>query len=141
MAATVPRTGLGLQRTGRRNRYGTGCRRSSSTTSFGCGPRPTTCCGPSRRHCRQPGGRTFLGWLGLLLSFRGKAAVVTLVELPLVLPPAAAGIALLAAVPVPVVGGAEHVYRDRHAANHSRRAHGAMRHSAQASRNRRQAIR
>jgi molybdate transport system permease protein len=31
-------------------------------------------------------------------SFRGKAAVVTLVELPLVLPPAAAGIALLAAV-------------------------------------------
>jgi molybdate transport system permease protein len=31
-------------------------------------------------------------------SFRGKAAVVTLVELPLVLPPAVAGIALLAAV-------------------------------------------
>jgi molybdate transport system permease protein len=31
-------------------------------------------------------------------SFRGKAAVVTLIELPLVLPPAVAGIALLAAV-------------------------------------------
>ncbi len=31
-------------------------------------------------------------------SFRGKAAVVTLVELPLVLPPAVAGIALLASV-------------------------------------------
>ena len=31
-------------------------------------------------------------------SFRGKAVVVTLVELPLVLPPAVAGIALLAAV-------------------------------------------
>jgi molybdate transport system permease protein len=31
-------------------------------------------------------------------SFRGKASVVTLIELPLVLPPAVAGIALLAAV-------------------------------------------
>ena len=31
-------------------------------------------------------------------SFRGKALLVTLVELPLVLPPAVAGIALLAAV-------------------------------------------
>jgi molybdate transport system permease protein len=40
-------------------------------------------------------------------SFRGKAAVVTLVELPLVLPPAVAGIALLAAVgPAGIVGGA-----------------------------------
>jgi molybdate transport system permease protein len=40
-------------------------------------------------------------------SFRGKAAVVTLVELPLVLPPAVAGIALLAAVgPEGVLGGA-----------------------------------
>jgi molybdate transport system permease protein len=40
-------------------------------------------------------------------SFRGKAAVVTLVELPLVLPPAVAGIALLAAVgPEGILGGA-----------------------------------
>ncbi|MEA2403117.1 MAG: molybdate transport system permease protein, partial [Thermoleophilaceae bacterium] len=40
-------------------------------------------------------------------SFRGKAAVVTLIELPLVLPPAVAGIALLAAVgPKGVLGGA-----------------------------------
>ena len=40
-------------------------------------------------------------------SFRGKAAVVTLIELPLVLPPAVAGIALLAAVgPSGVLGGA-----------------------------------
>jgi molybdate transport system permease protein len=40
-------------------------------------------------------------------SFRGKAAVVTLVELPLVLPPAVAGVALLAAVgPEGVLGGA-----------------------------------
>jgi molybdate transport system permease protein len=40
-------------------------------------------------------------------SFRGKAAVVTLVELPLVLPPAVAGIALLAAVGSSgVLGGA-----------------------------------
>ena len=39
-------------------------------------------------------------------SFRGKAAVVTLVELPLVLPPAVAGIALLAAVgPSGILGG------------------------------------
>jgi molybdate transport system permease protein len=38
-------------------------------------------------------------------SFRGKAAVVTLVELPLVLPPAVAGIALLAALgPNGIVG-------------------------------------
>jgi molybdate transport system permease protein len=40
-------------------------------------------------------------------SFRGKAVVVTLVELPLVLPPAVAGIALLAAVgPTGILGGA-----------------------------------
>ncbi len=40
-------------------------------------------------------------------SFRGKALVVTLIELPLVLPPAVAGIALLAAVgPEGVLGGA-----------------------------------
>jgi molybdate transport system permease protein len=40
-------------------------------------------------------------------SFRGKSVVVTLVELPLVLPPAVAGIALLAAVgPSGIVGGA-----------------------------------
>jgi molybdate transport system permease protein len=40
-------------------------------------------------------------------SFPGKAAVVTLVELPLVLPPAVAGIALLAAVgPSGILGGA-----------------------------------
>jgi molybdate transport system permease protein len=40
-------------------------------------------------------------------SFRGKAAVVTMIELPLVLPPAVAGIALLAAVgPKGVLGGA-----------------------------------
>jgi molybdate transport system permease protein len=40
-------------------------------------------------------------------SFRGKAIVVTLVELPLVLPPAVAGIALLAAVgPSGILGGA-----------------------------------
>jgi molybdate transport system permease protein len=39
-------------------------------------------------------------------SFRGKAVVVTLVELPLVLPPAVAGIALLAAVgPAGLLGG------------------------------------
>ncbi len=40
-------------------------------------------------------------------SFRGKALLVTLVELPLVLPPAVAGIALLAAVgPKGILGGA-----------------------------------
>jgi molybdate transport system permease protein len=40
-------------------------------------------------------------------SFRGKAIVVTLIELPLVLPPAVAGIALLAAVgPAGILGGA-----------------------------------
>jgi molybdate transport system permease protein len=39
-------------------------------------------------------------------SFRGRALVVTLVELPLVLPPAVAGIALLAAVgPGGILGG------------------------------------
>jgi len=39
-------------------------------------------------------------------SFRGKAVVVTLIELPLVLPPAVAGIALLAAVgPSGILGG------------------------------------
>jgi len=40
-------------------------------------------------------------------SFRGRAALVTLIELPLVLPPAVAGIALLAAVgPAGVLGPA-----------------------------------
>jgi molybdate transport system permease protein len=40
-------------------------------------------------------------------SFRGKALMVTLVELPLVLPPAVAGVALLAAVgPSGILGGA-----------------------------------
>jgi len=40
-------------------------------------------------------------------NFRGKALVVTLVELPLVLPPAVAGVALLAAVgPEGLLGGA-----------------------------------
>ncbi len=40
-------------------------------------------------------------------SFRGKALFVTLIELPLVLPPAVAGIALLAAVgPAGILGGA-----------------------------------
>lgn len=40
-------------------------------------------------------------------SFRGRALVVTLIELPLVLPPAVAGIALLAAVgPRGILGGA-----------------------------------
>jgi molybdate transport system permease protein len=40
-------------------------------------------------------------------SFRGKAVLVTLIELPLVLPPAVAGIALLAAVgPEGLLGGA-----------------------------------
>jgi molybdate transport system permease protein len=40
-------------------------------------------------------------------SFRGRALVVTLIELPLVLPPAVAGIALLAAVgPAGILGGA-----------------------------------
>ena len=40
-------------------------------------------------------------------SFRGRAIVVTLIELPLVLPPAVAGIALLAAVgPEGILGGA-----------------------------------
>ncbi|MEA2365638.1 MAG: molybdate transport system permease protein [Thermoleophilaceae bacterium] len=40
-------------------------------------------------------------------SFRGKALVVTLIELPLVLPPAVAGVALLAAVgPSGILGGA-----------------------------------
>ena len=39
-------------------------------------------------------------------SFRGRAFVVTLIELPLVLPPAVAGIALLAAVgPSGILGG------------------------------------
>jgi molybdate transport system permease protein len=39
-------------------------------------------------------------------AFRGKAVVVTLIELPLVLPPAVAGIALLAAVgPAGILGG------------------------------------
>jgi len=40
-------------------------------------------------------------------SFRGKSLVITLIELPLVLPPAVAGIALLAALgPKGLVGGA-----------------------------------
>jgi molybdate transport system permease protein len=40
-------------------------------------------------------------------SFRGKALLVTLIELPLVLPPAVAGIALLASVgPSGILGGA-----------------------------------
>ena len=40
-------------------------------------------------------------------SFRGKAVVTTLVELPLVLPPAVAGVALLAAIgPAGIAGGA-----------------------------------
>jgi molybdate transport system permease protein len=40
-------------------------------------------------------------------SFRGRSLVITLVELPLVLPPAAAGIALLAALgPSGILGGA-----------------------------------
>jgi molybdate transport system permease protein len=40
-------------------------------------------------------------------SFRGRAIVITLIELPLVLPPAVAGIALLAAVgPAGILGGA-----------------------------------
>ena len=42
-------------------------------------------------------------------SFRGRSIVVTLVELPLVLPPAVAGIALLAALgPAGLLGGALH---------------------------------
>ena len=40
--------------------------------------------------------------------FRGRAVVVTLVELPLVLPPAVAGIGLLAALgPQGLLGGGE----------------------------------
>lgn len=46
-------------------------------------------------------------WLLARREFRGRAAVVTLIELPLVLPPAAAGIALLAAFgPNGLAGGA-----------------------------------
>ena len=46
-------------------------------------------------------------WLLATRSFRGRAAVVTLIELPLVLPPAVAGIGLLAALgPQGVFGGA-----------------------------------
>jgi molybdate transport system permease protein len=42
-------------------------------------------------------------------SFRGRAVVITLVELPLVLPPAVAGIGLLAALgPDGILGGALH---------------------------------
>jgi molybdate transport system permease protein len=45
-------------------------------------------------------------WLLATRGFRGKALVTTLVELPLVLPPAAAGIALLAALgPHGIAGG------------------------------------
>lgn len=46
-------------------------------------------------------------WLLATRSFRGRAAVVTLIELPLVLPPAVAGIGLLAALgPNGLLGGA-----------------------------------
>jgi molybdate transport system permease protein len=46
-------------------------------------------------------------WLLARRDFRGRAAVITLIELPLVLPPAAAGIALLAAFgPAGLIGGA-----------------------------------
>jgi len=46
-------------------------------------------------------------WLLATRSFRGRSLVITLVELPLVLPPVVAGIALLAAVgPEGIVGGA-----------------------------------
>lgn len=46
-------------------------------------------------------------WLLATREFRGKSLLVTLVELPLVLPPAAAGIALLAALgPHGIAGGA-----------------------------------
>jgi molybdate transport system permease protein len=45
-------------------------------------------------------------WLLATRSFRGRSLVVTLIELPLVLPPAVAGIALLAALgPRGIVGG------------------------------------
>jgi molybdate transport system permease protein len=45
-------------------------------------------------------------WLLATRSFRGRSAVITLVELPLVLPPAVAGIGLLAALgPQGVLGG------------------------------------
>ena len=45
-------------------------------------------------------------WLLATRSFRGKAVAVTLIELPLVLPPAVAGIGLLAAVgPYGFLGG------------------------------------
>jgi molybdate transport system permease protein len=45
-------------------------------------------------------------WFLATRTFRGKAAVVTLVELPLVMPPAVAGIGLLAAVgPQGIAGG------------------------------------
>src|SRR3954468_4917588 len=45
-------------------------------------------------------------WLLATRRFRGRAAVITLVELPLVLPPAVAGIGLLAALgPNGVLGG------------------------------------
>jgi molybdate transport system permease protein len=46
-------------------------------------------------------------WLLATRRFRGRAVVITLVELPLVLPPAVAGIGLLAALgPQGVLGGA-----------------------------------
>ena len=46
-------------------------------------------------------------WLLATRRFRGRAAVITLVELPLVLPPAVAGIGLLAALgPQGIFGGA-----------------------------------
>jgi molybdate transport system permease protein len=46
-------------------------------------------------------------WLLATRSFRGRTVVETMIELPLVLPPAAAGIALLAALgPDGVIGGA-----------------------------------
>ncbi len=47
------------------------------------------------------------GWLLATRSFRGRSLAVTLVELPLVVPPAVAGIGLLAALgPQGILGGA-----------------------------------
>ena len=46
-------------------------------------------------------------WFLATRRFKGRAIAITLVELPLVLPPAVAGIALLAAVgPSGILGGA-----------------------------------
>ena len=58
--------------------------------------------------------------------FRGRAVLVTLIELPLVLPPAVAGIALLAAVgPEGILGGTARRGRDRALAPHRGRGRGA----------------